>query len=85
MKDKDSAANTVTFRTDRFSTYALAYKTTAEGSSSGRTSGSSGSTSRLMADASPETGDEAPLLPVGIAFFVALAGIVTTMVVRRRI
>lgn len=85
LKDQDSAANTVTFRTDRFSTYALAYKTTAEGSSSGRTSDSSGSSSRLMADASPETGDEAPLLPVGITFFVALAGIVTTMVVRRRI
>lgn len=95
LEDQDSATNTVTFMTDRFSTYALAYKTVSASSvagnstkSSTRSSVRSGSTGLLGStdpvDASPETGDTAPLVPVSITFFVALAGIIVTMAVRRK-
>ena len=102
LEDQDSAANTVTFETDCFSTYALAYRTmsgensvnsgtsgSSGSSGSSRTSGASGSSGSsdstvYLSTASPETGDEAPLLPVMIIFFTSLSGIVTTMVVRRK-
>lgn len=99
LEDQDSATNTVTFMTDRFSTYALAYKTVSSSSgtksstkrntrSSTRSSASNGSSGFLGSadpvDASPETGDTAPLVPVSITFFAALAGIIVTMAVRRK-
>lgn len=82
LEDQDSAANTVTFETDRFSTYVLAYKVSSN--SGGGSSGETVTGGLYLADASPETGDQAPLLPVCITFFVALSGIILTMVVRKR-
>lgn len=99
LEDQDSATNTVTFMTDRFSTYALAYKTVSASSVAGNSTKSStrsntassvdNASSRLLGsadpvDASPETGDTAPLVPVSITFIVALAGIIVTMAVRRK-
>lgn len=107
LEDQDSATNTVTFMTDRFSTYALAYKTVSSSSGAGsstrnstissttsstksstRSSVDNGSSGLLgnadPVDASPETGDTAPLVPVSITFIMALAGIIVTMVVRRK-
>lgn len=81
LEDQDAAANTVTFETDRFSTYVLAYKA---GSNRGGGSSSETATGELyLADASPETGDQAPLVPVCITFLVSLSGIILTMIVRR--
>lgn len=99
LEDQDSATNTVTFMTDRFSTYALAYKTVSASSVAGNSTKSStrsntassvdNASSGLLGsvdpvDASPETGDTAPLVPVSITFIVALAGIIVTMAVRRK-
>lgn len=82
LEDEDSAANTVTFETDRFSTYVLAYKTDSR-SGEGSSSQSDGGALYLI-DASPETGDQAPLVPICLIFLASLAGIVGTMVVRRK-
>ena len=86
LSDRDSAANTVTFATDKFSTYVLAYKQGSGSRSGGSVSGgSSGSTGySTYYDASPETGDKAPIVPVSIAFVVSLAGILATLTIRRR-
>lgn len=84
LEDQDSAASTVTFETDRFSTYVLAYRRESGEVNGAAASRASGSDSAFLADASPETGDEAPLVPTGIVFLVSLAAIITTMVVRRR-
>lgn len=99
LEDQDSATNTVTFMTDRFSTYALAYKTVSASSVAGNSTKSSTRSNTASSvdnassgflgsadpvDASPETGDTAPLVPVSITFIVALAGIIVTMVVRRK-
>lgn len=86
LEDLDSATNTVTFKTDRFSTYALAYRTAAAVNAR-QTSASSKKTSvigTLSTNPSPETGDTAPILPVAIVFFVSLSGIMVTMVLRRK-
>lgn len=84
LEDQDSATNTVTFETDRFSTYALAYKTTSSGNGTGSSAATGRSGNDGLVDASPETGDTAPILPISITFFATLAGIVTTIVVRRK-
>lgn len=85
LRDQDSATNTVTFETDRFSTYALAYKKVSTGTKAGSGSGSGETGYTAGMDGSPETGDEVPLVPVSIIFFVALAGVVLTMVARRKL
>ena len=87
LPDRDSAVNTITFATDKFSTYVLAYKQGSGSQSYGNVSGGgSGSTGySTFFDASPETGDRAPILPVSIAFVVSLAGILATITIRRRI
>lgn len=86
LSDRDSAANTVTFATDKFSTYVLAYKQGSGSQSAGNISvGNGGSTGNTTYyDASPETGDKAPILPVSIVFVVSLAGILATLTLRRR-
>ena len=60
MEDLDSATNTVTFKTDRFSTYALAYRTAAALTT--RQTNSTKNTSvigTLATNRSPDTGDTA--------------------------
>lgn len=89
LRDQDSAKNTITIETDKFSTYALAYKKVTAGTKaagrSGTFSGSGETGYTDVIDGSPETGDEAPLVPVSITFFVALAGIVLILVARRKL
>lgn len=89
LPDCDSVANTVTFETDRFSTYVLAYKNgtvtsraTSVANSGSHSSGNTGSS--MYNDVSPETGDEAPIVPVTIAFILALMGIVASVVIRKK-
>ncbi len=84
LEDQDSAASTVTFETDRFSTYVLAYRRDSGEDNDITASRTSGNGSVFLADASPETGDEAPIVPAGIVFVVSIAAIIATMVVRRR-
>lgn len=84
LRDQDSALNTITVETDRFSTYALAYKKkAAAGTQSGGASGAGGTEYAAGVEGSPETGDEASPVLVSILFVVALAGIILTMTVRR--
>lgn len=86
LPDRDSAANTVTFVTDKFSTYVLAYKQgNQEQSSAVSVNRQSGVSNLPYYDASPEMGDEAPILPVAITFITALVGMIITMIVRKRI
>ena len=69
LEDLDSATNTVTFKTDRFSTYALAYRTAAALTT--RQTNSTKNTSvigTLATNQSTATGDTAPLLPIDIVF-----------------
>lgn len=85
LEDLDSATNTVTFKTDRFSTYALAYRTAAALTT--RQTNSTKNTSvigTLATNPSPDTGDTAPLLPIAIVFLGSLSGILITMVLRRK-
>lgn len=85
LEDLDSATNTVTFKTDRFSTYALAYRTAAALTT--RQTNSTKNTSvigTLATNPSPATGDTAPLLPIAIVFLGSLSGILITMVLRRK-
>ena len=85
LPDRDSAANTVTFATDKFSTYVLAYKQNGANTSAGGTSESSGQAgASLYYDASPEMGDQVPVVPVAISFITALAGMISIMLVRKR-
>lgn len=84
LSDQDSAANTVTFATDKFSTYVLAYRNGSSNAGYSNSSSQASSGGASYQDASPETGDEAPILPVSIIFTVTLAGIVVTLLLRRR-
>lgn len=88
LPDLDSAANTVTFASDKFSTYVLAYRQGSQSGSSGSVLGAGGgnaSHSTAYYDASPETGDRVPIVPVSVTFITALAGIIATLLMRRHI
>lgn len=89
LRDRDSAANTVTFMTDKFSTYVLAYrqgtKHTSSTASSRAGSRQSGGKYVPHYDASPDMGDQAPVLPVAITFITALLAMIVTIIVRKRI
>lgn len=85
LKDLDSSTNTITVETDRFSTYALAYRENKSGAK--KKVASAGSDQKEYTDGvdgSPEMGDDVPFVPVSLIFFAALAGIIMTMVVRRK-
>lgn len=85
LPDLDSAMKTVTFTTDRFSTYVLAYKKDSKVAMTETSELKSKSNSWVSySDYYPEMGDEAPIVPVTIVFVVALFGIIITLVVRRK-
>ncbi|MCH5266291.1 MAG: hypothetical protein J1F02_10360 [Lachnospiraceae bacterium] len=79
LQDQDSVENTVTFATDKFSTYVLAYRDTRKGSGSG-----TGQSHSTIGGAGPETGDNAPILPVTVVFVLSLVGIATVMTVGKK-
>ncbi len=87
LPDLDSSAKTVTFATDKFSTYVLAYRQQSVSRSSGglmSANGGRASGTSMYYDASPETGDSVPVIPVSITFIVSLAGIFATLFIRRK-
>ncbi len=99
LEDQDSVENTVTFYTDEFSVYALAYldsaKETTTDDDEDTTSGTSKTTASTLkattsgstgylATTSPETGDKAPLLTVIILLIIAMAGAVTIVILKRK-
>jgi hypothetical protein len=99
LEDQDSVENTVTFYTDEFSVYALAYldsaKETTTDDDEGTTSGTSKTTASTLkattsgstgylATTSPETGDKAPLLTVIILLIIAMAGAATIVILKRK-
>lgn len=86
LPDKDSVESTVTFNTDRFSTYVLAYKDTVKksnGSTGSSGSGTSSSGSNILSSM-PDMGDHAPITLCVIIFVAAFLGIVTVIVVRKK-
>lgn len=93
LKDQDAVKNTITFKTDQFSTYALAYKDVVKESSQNTSVSSTSGTSKSSStadsqtgeetgtgsDTSPSTGDAAPILVMIILF--AAAAVATAVIV----
>lgn len=78
LSDRDSVDSTITFATDRFSTYVLAYKDSAKNSeASSNTLRGAGGIAGL-----PDMGDGAPLMVVIILFVLSFAGIISTMTMK---
>lgn len=84
LPDLDSVANTITFSTDKFSTYAIAYKKVNTSGSQRTGEKTTGSDTNMYDNLSPEMGDEAPVIPITIVFFMALFGIIGTISIRKR-
>lgn len=87
LPDKDSVDSTVTFSTDKFSTYVLAYKDTVKKS---KISDSDGSGSKASSEgfnilsSVPDMGDHAPIALCVIILAAALFGIVTVILIRKK-
>ncbi len=93
LKDQDAVKNTITFKTDQFSTYALAYKDVVKESSQNTSVSSTSGTSKSSStadsqtgeetgtgsDTSPSTGDAAPILVMILLF--AVAAVATAVIV----
>lgn len=85
LPDKDSVESTVTFNTDKFSTYVLAYKDTIKKTklSDGGDSGASTRNLNILSSI-PDMGDHAPVALSVLLLAVALIGIVTVIIIRKR-
>lgn len=85
LPDKDSVDSTVTFNTDKFSTYVLAYKDTIKKTNLSDGGGSGNSARNLSILSSiPDMGDQAPVALCILLLAVAFIGIVTVIIIRKR-
>ena len=84
LPDRDSVDSTVTFNTDKFSTYVLAYKDTVKKSRISDGGGSHSSENVSILSSMPDMGDQAPVALCVILFIAAAIGIVTVIMVRRK-
>ena len=82
LRDEDSAAETLTFRTNVFSSYTIVYR---EGTASSTPpTATAQPVSPSAPPAAPATGDDAPLALYGTMFMLCAAGLVLMRVKKRR-
>ncbi len=90
LGDQDSVASTITVFSNKFSTYALVYKDRKSSSTGTKVSGVSNKTSKLGGSSgnggggSPATGDSSPIVAMIVVLVISFAGIITMIVIKRK-